>query len=100
MYEVTLVQQNLDGHSSSAAAEFHTSNKTLPPPPTNLHVTFINMNSMNVEWYQPSSDIEILHYMIKYYEMMSSDKLGSPQLQTRWGFFSDYFFFFFFFFIY
>ena len=83
MYEVTLVRENLDGQSSSAATEFYTSDAPLPPPPGNLHVTYLSMTSMNVEWYQPSSDIEILHYTIKYYEMVG-DKIGNPKLQTRY----------------
>ena len=77
------MRENLDGQSSSAATEFYTSDAPLPPPPGNLHVTYLSMTSMNVEWYQPSSDIEILHYTIKYYEMVG-DKIGNPKLQTRY----------------
>ena len=83
MYEVTLVKEDIDGNTSVAAMEFYTSSAPLPPAPTNLVTTFISSDSLGLEWYQPQSDMEILHYTVKYYELLSGDVPGMTTLQTR-----------------
>ena len=84
MYEVTLVKEDVDGNTSVTAVEFDTSSTPRPPAPTNLVTTLISTDSLSLEWYQPRSDMKILHYTVKYYELLSGDIPGTPRLQTRY----------------
>ena len=83
MYEVTLVKEDVDGNTSVTAVEFHTSSALLPPAPTNVVMTFRSADSISLEWYQPVSDMEILHYTVKYYELLNGDIPGPAKTQTR-----------------
>ena len=83
MYEVTLVREDLDGNSFPAAAEFQASEAPQPPAPVNLHLTMSTVDSISVQWYQPHSDMEILQYTIKYYELLRNDIHGNSNIQTR-----------------
>ena len=83
MYEVTLVREDMDGNSFPVAAEFQASEAPQPPAPVNLHLTMSTVDSISVQWYQPHSDMEILQYTIKYYELLRNDIHGNSNIQTR-----------------
>ncbi|XP_060582586.1 protogenin-like isoform X2 [Ruditapes philippinarum] len=69
VYEVKVVVHTINGLKSEAVEEFSSLDVLKAPGPVNLNVVTRSPDSISLEWEEPTADIEIMYFTVRYQQV-------------------------------